>query len=127
MPPGSGASSATNFSISSKSKHADAAAAFMNFAASPEAAQIAVDNQTMPLLADTKAPGSDPLFTDDVAVAAQVTSNDASVPYLDWATPTLLTTIQTQVQDLLANKTSADGVVSKAQADYDKFQKSLAK
>jgi hypothetical protein len=49
------------------------------------------------------------------------------VPYLDWATPTLLTTIQTQVQDLLANKRSADDVVSKTQADYDKFQKSLAK
>jgi raffinose/stachyose/melibiose transport system substrate-binding protein len=99
----------------------------MNFAASPEAAQLAVDNQTMPLLADIKAPGGDPLFTDDVAVAAQVTSNDASVPYLDWATPTLLTTIQTQVQDLLANKRSADDVVSKTQADYDKFSKSLAK
>jgi raffinose/stachyose/melibiose transport system substrate-binding protein len=121
------ASSATNFSISSKSKHPDAAAAFMNFAASPAAAQLAVDDQTMPLLADIKAPGDDPLFTDDVAVAAQVTSNDASVPYLDWATPTLLTTIQTQVQDLLANKASADDVVSKTQADYDKFQKSLAK
>ena len=97
-------------------------------AASPAAAQIAVANQTMPFLdPSAKAPAGDPLFTDDVAVAAQVTSNDTSVPYLDWATPTLLSTIQTQMQDLLAGRTSTDEVVGHAQADYDKFQKSLAK
>jgi raffinose/stachyose/melibiose transport system substrate-binding protein len=122
------ASSATNFSISAKSKHADAAAAFLNFAASPAAAQLAVDNETMPLLAPgLKASGKDPLFTDDVAAAAQVSSDKASVPYLDWATPTLLGTIQTQVQDLLAGKASVDAVVTAAQGDYDKFQKTLAK
>jgi raffinose/stachyose/melibiose transport system substrate-binding protein len=122
------ASSATNFSVSAKSKHADAAAAFMNFAASPAAAQLAVDNETMPLLdPGVKASGNDPLFTDDVAAAAQVSSNNATVPYLDWATPTLLTTIQTQVQDLLAGKASVDAVIKTAQGDYDKFQKTLAK
>lgn len=67
------------------------------------------------------------MFTNDVAVAAQVTANDASVPYLDWATPTLLPTLQTQLQDLLASKASTDEVVSRTQADYDKFQKKPAK
>ncbi|MBE1586587.1 extracellular solute-binding protein [Nonomuraea angiospora] len=121
------ASSATNFSISAKSAHPDAAAAFMNFAASPEAAQLAADNTTMPLLAPVKPAGDDPLFADDVAVAAQLSADDASVPYLDWATPTLLTTIQTQMQDMLAGKVQPDAVVQAAQADYDKFQKTLGK
>lgn len=122
------AASASDMSISSKSEHAAAAAAFLNFAASPTAARIAVANQTMPFLdPSAKAPAGDPLFTDDVAVAARVTSNDTSVPYLDWATPTLPTTIRTQMRDLLAGKTSTDEVVGRAQADYDRFQKSLAK
>ncbi len=122
------ASSATNFSVSARSKHPDAAAAFMNFAASPEAARIAVADQTMPLLApDAKAPNGDPLFADDVANAAQVAANDGSVPYLDWSTPTFLDTIQRQEQDLLAGKTSVDAVVRAAQRDYDAFQKKLAK
>ncbi|MFC4014238.1 extracellular solute-binding protein [Nonomuraea purpurea] len=121
------ASSATNFSISAKSAHPDAAAAFMNFAAGPEAAQIAADNTTMPLLATVKPAGDDPLFADDVDAAAQLSANDASVPYLDWATPTLLTTIQTQMQDMLAGKVAPDAVVQSAQADYDKFQKTLGK
>ncbi len=121
------ASSATNFSVSAKSEHPDAAAAFMNFAASPDAAKIAVDNATMPLLAAAKAPGDDPLFADDVAAAAQLAADDASVPYLDWATPTLLSTIQTKAQDMLAGKAQPDVVVQAAQADYDKFQKTLGK
>ena len=45
------ASSATELSISAKSKHAAAAAAFLNFAAGPQAAQLAVDHSTMPMLA----------------------------------------------------------------------------
>lgn len=122
------ASSATNFSVSAKSAHPDAAAAFLNFAASPEAAKLAVDDGTMPLLATVAKPsGDDPLFADDVAAAAQISETDASVPYLDWATPTFLSTIQTQAQDMLAGKAQADAVVKAAQADYDKFQTTLAK
>ncbi|MEV6157769.1 extracellular solute-binding protein [Nonomuraea sp. NPDC052129] len=121
------ASSASNLSVSAKTAHPDAAAAFLNFAASPEAARIAVEHTTMPLLATVEPAGDDPLFADDVAAAAQLSADDASVPYLDWATPTLLTTIQTQMQDLLAGKVQPEAVVRSAQADYDKFQRTLGK
>ena len=121
-------SSATNFSVSAKSKHADAAAAFLNFAASPAAAQIAIDVGTAPLLApELKSNNGDPLFADDVANAALVSSKDSSVPYLDWATPSLLTTIQTKSQDLMAGKASVTDVVKAAQADDAAFQAKLAK
>jgi raffinose/stachyose/melibiose transport system substrate-binding protein len=121
-------SSATNFSVSEKSKHAAAAAAFLNFAASKQAAQMAVSTGTMPMLdPDVKAGNGDPLFSDDVSNAAEVSSKNASVPYLDWATPTLLTTMQTKMQDLLAGKTSTADVVKAAQADDATFQAKLAK
>ena len=121
-------SSATNFSVSAKSKHGDAAAAFLNFAASPEAAQIAINVGTAPLLApDLKPNNGDLLFADDVANAALVTSKDTSVPYLDWATPSLLNTILTKSQDLMAGKASEADVVNAAKADADAFKAKLAK
>ena len=122
------ASSAANFSISSKSKHAAAAAAFLNFAAGEQAAQLAVQNGTMPLLhPDVKAPAGDPLFSDDVAISQQVTADGTSVPYVDWSTPTLLNTINTTMQDMLAGKSTPDAVVSAAKKNDDAFVKTLAR
>ncbi len=120
-------SSATNFSVSAKCAHPDAAAAFLNFAASSAAAQFATKLGTDPMLdPSVKASSSNPLFADDVANANAVTSHDASVPYLDWATPTLLQTIEVKMQDLFAGKTDVSGVVSAAQADDEKFRKTLS-
>ncbi|MBO4254642.1 extracellular solute-binding protein [Streptomyces griseorubiginosus] len=122
------ASSAANFSISSKSRHADAAAAFLNFAAGQQAAELAVENGTMPLLhPDVKAPSADPLLADDVAIAQGISTNGTSVPYLDWATPTLYTTVNTTMQSLLAGKTSEQAVVAAADRDARAYVKTLGK
>jgi raffinose/stachyose/melibiose transport system substrate-binding protein len=120
-------SSATNFSVSAKCAHPDAAAAFLNFASSAAAARFATNLGTDPMLDPSiKANGTNPLFADDVANANAVTSHDASVPYLDWATPTLLQTIEVKMQDLFAGKTTVSGVVSAAQTDDEKFRKTLS-
>lgn len=122
------ASSATNFSISAKSENADAAAAFLDFAAGAQAAQTAVQDGTMPLLhPDVKAPAGDPLFADDVAIAQQITTDGTSVPYLDWSTPTLLDTINRGMQDMLAGKSSPSAVVSAADKNDADFVKTLAR
>ncbi|HZC71239.1 MAG TPA: extracellular solute-binding protein [Jatrophihabitans sp.] len=123
-------SSATNLSVSAKDDkaHAAAAAAFLNFAASPAAAQLAVNLGTDPMLApDVQPSGDNPLFADEVHNAATVAGHDSSVPYLDWATPSLLTTIEVQLQDLFAGKTGVSDVVSAAKADDTKFRQTLAK
>ncbi|MGW6142503.1 ABC transporter substrate-binding protein [Streptomyces sp. NPDC055140] len=117
-------SAASNFSISAKSKYPDAAAAFLNFAASPQAAQIAVEVGAMPMLATPRLPADhDKLTADEVANVAQVAQDDTAVPYMDWATPTLVTTMTRRMQDLLADKTSVTAVVDATQDDYAKFQK----
>ena len=122
------ASSAANFSISAKSKHADAAAAFLNFAAGAQAADLAVQNGTMPLLhPEVKAPTGDPLFSDDVALARQVSVDGTSVPYLDWSTPTLLNTLNTTLQDMLAGKSTPKAVVTAAENNDAAFVKTLAR
>ncbi|GAA2374284.1 extracellular solute-binding protein [Streptomyces cuspidosporus] len=121
-------SSAANFSISSKSKHADAAAAFLDFMAGEQAAELAVANGTMPLLhPDVKAPAGDPLLSDDVAITRSISANGTSVPYLDWTTPTLLNTINTTMQSLLAGKSTEKAVVTAADQDVTAFAKTLGK
>jgi raffinose/stachyose/melibiose transport system substrate-binding protein len=121
-------SAATELSISSKSKHVAAAAAFLNFAASPAAAQIAVNLGTDPMLAPSvKLPASNPEFADEVANANLVTAHNSGVPYLDWATPTLFNTITVQMSEVLGGKTSVSSVVSAVQADDTKFRASLTK
>ena len=114
--------STSNLSVAAKTRHPDAAAAFLDFAASRKAAELAVRHSAMPLLEPgLKGPKDNPLFADDVANAAQVTQHDASVPYLDWATPTLLGTLQRRTQDLLAGRTTVDAVVRAVQQDDDAF------
>jgi raffinose/stachyose/melibiose transport system substrate-binding protein len=72
-------------------------------------------------------PTSNPEFADEVANANLVTEHNSSVPYLDWATPTLFTTITVQMSDLLGGKTSASAAISAVQADDSKFRAQLGK
>ncbi|MFD3477834.1 ABC transporter substrate-binding protein [Streptomyces sp. NPDC058695] len=116
-------SAASNFSISAKTKHSDAAAAFLNFAASPEAAKIAVEAGAMPMLATPRLPaGHEKLMADEVANVAQVAQDDTAVPYMDWSTPTMVNTMVQHMQDLFADKTSVPAVVAAVQDDYTKFR-----
>jgi raffinose/stachyose/melibiose transport system substrate-binding protein len=127
-PPVATMSSATELCVSSKSTHVAAAAAFLNFAASPAAAQIAVNLGTDPMLAPSVTlPGSNPEFADEVTNARLVAAHNSSVPYLDWATPTLLNTLSVQMQNLLAGKTTVNNVVGALQANYAGFRATLTK
>jgi hypothetical protein len=128
QPPVATMSSATELCISSKSTHVAAAAPFLNFAASPAAAQIAVNLGTDPMLAPSVTlPGSNPEFADEVTNARLVAAHNSSVPYLDWATPTLLNTLSVQMQNLLAGKTTVSKVIGAMETDYARFRATLSK
>ena len=119
-------SAASELCVSSASKHAAAAAAFLNFAASPAAAQIAANLGTDPMLApDVQLPAGNPLFSDETKNANLLAENNTSVPYLDWSTPTLFTTITVQMSEVLGGKTSVGSAVDAVQADDGKFRSTL--
>jgi raffinose/stachyose/melibiose transport system substrate-binding protein len=121
-------SSATELCVSSQSKHVAAAAAFLNYAASPAAAQFAVNLGTDPMLApNVTLPASNPEFADEVANANLVTEHNSGVPYLDWATPTLFNTITVEMSEMLGGKTSVSSAISAVQADDSKFRAQLGK
>jgi raffinose/stachyose/melibiose transport system substrate-binding protein len=124
---GTGAA-AGNLAISSKSKHPDAAAAFLDFMASKTTAQLAVDNGYLPLLhKDLKTPTDNPEFASEVAGQQKLDADDGYVPYFDWSTPTMLDTLGGQLQLLLAGKTTPDQLGVAGQKDYDAFQAQRAK
>ncbi|CCH76044.1 putative Sugar ABC transporter substrate-binding protein [Nostocoides japonicum T1-X7] len=114
-----------NFSIASNSKHADAAALWLDFVSSRAAGELAVQTGIMPFL-DTFEATADtgPLLKDELGELAGVQKSDGFVPYFDWATPTMLDTMGAQCQLLLAGKITPEQLVAACQKDYDAFQKS---
>lgn len=107
------------FAITKASKHADAAAAYIDFITSKDAmAKI------------TKAGGL-PIVDSGVAVSGtqkelfdaweKARSEDALVPYLDWSTPDAYDLITADVQELMGGDKSVDDVIGDLQKDYSSF------
>ena len=117
-------SATQNFSIAAKSKQPDAAAAFLNFLASPDAGQIAMNNQIIPMFGTFQPTTSSPLLNDGLQELNDVTAANGYLPYLDWATPTLLDTITREMQTFLAGKSTSAAVTDAVNADYQKFHDS---
>jgi raffinose/stachyose/melibiose transport system substrate-binding protein len=108
------------WAISSKSKNADAAAAYIDFITSDDSAQVITDAG---LLSATTAEVTVPEGIDTEVYDAWTRANeeDAIVPYLDWATPTMYDTSTAAIQELLAKKTTPDEFAATIQEDYAKF------
>jgi raffinose/stachyose/melibiose transport system substrate-binding protein len=107
--------------ISSKSKHPDVAAAFLDFMMSKQASQDAVDLGLVPMLnAGVKTP--DMLSqSSEAAAAATLDADNGYVPYFDWSSPTMLDTLSQNTQLLLAGKTTPEGFVKAVDADRNAF------
>ncbi len=111
------------WSISSKSKHAGAAAFYIDFITNDAAAQVVTDSGNLPATnADVKVPRG--LDTEVYDAFTKAKDEDAIVPYLDWATPTMYDTVTAAVQKLLAKKDTPDSFVGTVQSDYEKFHAS---
>ena len=117
-----------NFSIASKSKFPDAAAAYLDFASSKEAGDIALKTGVMPFNGPFEAPAdAGALLKDEVNELNAVQDTDGFVPYFDWASATMLDTLGAQTQLLLAGKITPDQLVEACQKDYEAFQKTQGK
>ena len=119
---GTGASTAV--SMSSQSKHPEVAAALLDALAGTQCAQFVVDNGLLPLLHQVQSPGDNPEFDTEIKGQQSLDRDNGYVPYFDWSTPTMLDTLGTQVQLLLAGRGTPGSLVTAVQKDYDKFQAS---
>ena len=110
------------WAISSKSKNADAAATYLNFITSNSSMQVVANNgQLTATKAKVKVPAG--LDTEVYNAWTKANQQDAIVPYLDWATPTMYDTITAAIQELMAGKTSPSAFARTVQSDYSKFHK----
>jgi raffinose/stachyose/melibiose transport system substrate-binding protein len=109
------------FAITSKSKHPEAAAAYINFITSQDAMAVLARTGNLPV-ADTAAQQvSEGLQKDVFTGFGKVVEADGLVPYLDYATPTMYDTIGAALQDLLAKKVTPDQFLDRLEKDYSAF------
>ena len=117
-----------NFSIASKTKKADAAAAYLDYVSSQAAGATAVKIGVTPFNGEFDVPAdASALLKDEIGELNAVKKTDGFVPYFDWATPTMLDTMGAQTQLLLAGRAKPDDLVEACQKDYDAFRKSQGK
>jgi len=112
------------WAISSKSKHPDAAAAYIDFITSEDAMAVLAKNDNLPIAdtADQEATG--PLGEAVFKAFGTAVEEDALVPYLDYATPTMADTLGAALQDLLAKKATPEEFLDTVEKDYSGFMSS---
>ncbi|PKW26979.1 extracellular solute-binding protein [Phycicoccus duodecadis] len=109
------------WAVSSRTKHPDAAAAYIDFITDEHAMAVLAKTENLPVAdtADQKAPSA--LGQDVFTAFGTAVKDDSLVPYLDYATPTMSDTLGAALQDLLAKKATPQQFLDTVQKDYGDF------
>jgi ABC-type glycerol-3-phosphate transport system substrate-binding protein len=111
------AGGAASWAISAKSKHPDAAAAFLDFLHSPESSQAIFETGFLPQNVDSLDP--DPgLISDIVKSFGEVSAADGVVGAYANATASMNDTLIQETQKLLAGSTTVDALITTVQTDW---------
>jgi raffinose/stachyose/melibiose transport system substrate-binding protein len=112
--------------ISSRTKYPDLGAEWLNYViTSTHAKQLMFQNQQLPSDSRAKTPTNDPYLTQVYNAFTKVANDDGLLLYTDWASPSMYTTLQNQFQQLLAGRTTPQGMAKAVQDDWTKFDKTL--
>ncbi|CAM5540946.1 putative ABC transporter extracellular-binding protein [Streptomyces afghaniensis 772] len=110
------------FSIAARSKNKDAAALFLDFLTTPEAAKVAVDNGYAALTSGTAAPGKPSLsgtLTEQIQAGyAAIAADNGFDSWLQNAAPALNTKLTQQLQLLVSGKVEPAAMVETLQTTY---------
>ena len=107
------------WAIPSGSKHAAAAAAYINFLLSPQAEDTVAQGGDLPAFATAAykpAPGS--VQADVYASLHKVVTAGTLLPYLDYTTPDFFTVLGHNLQDLIGGQSSPAQFLSALQTEY---------
>jgi raffinose/stachyose/melibiose transport system substrate-binding protein len=108
------------FTIHGKSKHPEWAAAFLDFLISQRAAQVYLNDGSVPGFKFTPPANVTPLRKDVLAAIQTANDKDALVGYLDGPTPRMYDVLSASLQDLIAGKATPTQFVNTVQSDYAK-------
>jgi raffinose/stachyose/melibiose transport system substrate-binding protein len=109
------------WAITSKSKHADVAAAYIDFLTNAEAADVQVETGNLPAMAGASVRSKAPAVQDIFTAWKDLGESDGLTPYMDYATPTFYDDFSGAVQKLMAGKLKPGAFTKGVQADYAKF------
>ncbi len=113
------------WAITSKSPHANAAAAYIDFVTNAKSAEVLVQTGNLPLvLPSNYSPPAGTLGVDIASSWKSISTSGGLVPYLDYATPTFYNTLTSAVQQLTGGQITPMQFGQKLQADYGGFVKS---
>lgn len=113
------------WSITSKSKHADVAAAYLNFLTNEHAADVMTQTGNLPAVSGPAAAKLAPTSAEGQMVAGwtQISAADGLAPYLDYSTPTFYDTVTAALQSLIGGQMTPRRFAQTLQDDYGKFHK----
>lgn len=110
------------WAMTSKTKHADVAAAYIDFVTNKDSAKQLLQSNSMPtVLPADYTPEAGSLKGDIVAEYKRVQGANGVVPYLDYTTSTAYDTIAASMQDLIAEKMTVKQFTEKIQDNYSTF------
>jgi raffinose/stachyose/melibiose transport system substrate-binding protein len=113
------------WAITSKSRHADVAAAYINFLVDKEGMGTTGADGSLPALPPAGYhPASGTVYGDLLKQWDSVSRSDGLVPYLDYTTPTFYDTLTAALQEMLAGQQSVQDFGRTLQSDYSTFDKS---
>jgi raffinose/stachyose/melibiose transport system substrate-binding protein len=119
-------STSGSWHISAKSKNPDLAAEWLNYVVtSPAAVKLMQSQQQIPAVLNAPAPKGDAFLASLVSSWKALNKANGLTLFEDWASPTMLQTVSSQMQQLLAGKTTPSAAATALQKDWDKFHKTL--
>lgn len=115
----SGASVA--YSISSKSKNPNVAAAFLDYMASDEAAVIQVESGFMPVSTTASVESSTAVGTEIATGFGEVVGADGLVPFPDFAAPAMIDSLVSGIQSLISKQMTSAEFLTSLQATWTEY------
>jgi raffinose/stachyose/melibiose transport system substrate-binding protein len=112
------------WAITSKSKHADVAGAYIDFLTNADAARVQVETDNLPAM-KTDAQPTTPVGKEIFAAWKQLNETDGLTPYMDYATPTFYDDFSGAVQRLLGDRLTPNAFTKSVQQDYAQFTDKL--
>jgi raffinose/stachyose/melibiose transport system substrate-binding protein len=110
------------WALTTKTKHPDAAAAYVDFITDEQAAQALVKTGNLPTVVPADpAPEPGTLAADISGAYKTISQANGISPYLDYATPTFYDTLTAAVQDLVGGRQTPEQFTQTLQDDYAAF------
>jgi raffinose/stachyose/melibiose transport system substrate-binding protein len=107
--------------ITSKSKHPDVAAAYLDFMTSPSAMDVVTQTGGLAAAKPASAEPVTPVGRDVFNAYRVASDKDILVPYLDYSTTTFLDTLGSVLQEIIAGRKTPEEGMRDAQRDYSGF------